>query len=65
MSFLTLSYADIKFDKKSFIWRAYTIANTLSIARKLQLIDKYKFFKVPLGKNSETFVIHVVVLEVS
>ena len=45
MSFLVLSNANIQFDIESFTWRFYNIAEALPIARRIELINKYKFAK--------------------
>ena len=63
MPFLTLSHADIQFDTESFTWRSYSAAKVLRTTRRVELIDKHKFAKAALDKNSETFVVHVVALK--
>lgn len=52
MFFVNLSNADIQF-----------MVGALPTTIYVELIDKYKFARVALSKNSETFVVHVVVLE--
>lgn len=56
---------DIQFDKGSFTWRAYTISDTLPVPRRVELIDKHKFAKVALNKNSETLGIYIAALKTS
>ena len=62
--FLTLSYADFQFDSKKFTWRSYTAAEALPTTSRVELIDKKKFAKAALNKNSETFVMHIAGLKV-
>ena len=64
MLFFSLSNTNIYFDKKKLTWRTYTIAETMSTFKKVELIDKYNFIKVALDENSEIFVIHVAALKV-
>ena len=63
MSFLSLSNANIQFDTGNFTWRTYSTAETLPTIKKVELIDKHKFTRAALDKNSETFVVHVAVLK--
>lgn len=63
MPFLTFSNANIQFAEKKLIWRSYSIAKALSTAKRVELIDKKKFAKVTLDKESETFVVYVAALE--
>ena len=63
MSFLAFSNADIQFLTESFTWRSYSTAKALSTARWAEYINKHKFAKAALYKNSETFVVHVAVLK--
>ena len=63
MPFLVLSNEDIQLDIKSFAWRSYSTAKALPTARWVKLIDKHKFAKAALDKNSEMFVIYVTALE--
>ena len=62
MPFLSLSNVDFKFGAKEFNWRSYTTAETLPIARRVELIDKHEFARTALHENSETFVVHVAAL---
>ena len=63
MLFLTLSNADIQFNKKEFTWKSYSTAKAMLTTKQVELIDKKKFVKVALDKNSKTFVVHVTTLE--
>ena len=63
MSFLSLSNADVQFDTGNLTWRTYSTAEALPTTRRVELIDKYKFARAALDKNSETSVVHVAVLE--
>ncbi len=55
---------NVQFGTEKLTWKSYTIAKTLPTTGRLKLIDKREFTKVVLDQNSETFVIHVVALEV-
>ena len=57
--FLTLSNADVQFVKKELTWRFYTTAKGLLNTKRVKLIDKKKFAKAALDKNSKTFVVYV------
>ena len=59
MLFPTLCNANVQFVEKKLIWRSYTSAKTLLTTKRMELINKKKFTKVALDKNSETFVVHV------
>lgn len=61
--FVTFSNADIQFVKKKLTKRSYTTAKALRTTKQIELIDKKIFVEAVLDKNSETFVIHVVILE--
>lgn len=65
MFFLTLSNADIQFDKKELIQKTYIAAETLFIIKQVELTDKKKFVKAAFDENSETFVVHISALQVS
>ena len=62
MLFLTLSNANIRFVEKELIWRFYTTAKALPTTKRVELINKKEFAKVALDRNSETFVIYIVSL---
>ncbi len=64
MFFLSLSNADVEFTElEKLTWRLYTTTEALSTTSRVKLIDKREFAKAALDENSETFVIHVAVLE--
>ena len=65
--FLSLSNANINFGKElsGLTYRSYTIKKALPTMSRMQLIIKHKFAKAVLNKNSEIFVMHIVVLEAS
>ena len=63
MLFLTLSNADIQFVEKELTWRSYTTAKALLTTKRVELINKMEFAKAALDENSETFVVHVVPLD--
>lgn len=62
--FLTLTNQNIQFDIKSFTQRSYITTEALPTTKQIKLINKHKFAKTTLDKNSETFVIHIVFLNV-
>lgn len=51
------------FAKKELIWRSYITTKALLTTKKVKLINKREFAATDIDKNSETFVIHVIVLE--
>ena len=59
MPFFTFSIADIQFIEKELIRRSYTTAEAVPTTKRVELIDKKKFAKTALNKESETFVVHV------
>lgn len=61
--FLALSNAKVQFRAESFIWSSYIALEALPIAKRIELIDKHKFARAALNENSETVLVHVVVLE--
>lgn len=63
MLFLTFSNTNIQFAEKELIWRSYSITKVLSTTKWVELIDKKKFAKTVLDKESETFVVYVTALE--
>lgn len=63
--FLTFSNTNIEFNAQSFIWRSYSTAKALSTTRQVELIDKPKFVKIVLNKNSEIFIVYVAALKFS
>lgn len=66
MPFLLLDNANDKFTEKlgKFSWRFYTAVEILSTTKLLELIDKNKFAKIAINKNSETFIVHISTLVV-
>ena len=65
MPFLTLSNADVQFVEKELTWRSYTTAEALPTTKRVELINKKEFAKAALDEKSETFVVHVVSLNLT
>lgn len=66
MPFFSLNNTDIEFiEVKRLTWKTYTIAETILTTQKIKLIGKHNFVKAALDGNSETFVVHVTILEAS
>ena len=63
MPFLSLSNADVQFDKGNLTWRIYSTSEALPKTRQVQLIDKHKLAREALNKNSVIFVVYVAALE--
>ncbi len=63
ISFLAFTNTNFQFGIEELTWRTYIIAEALPITSWVKLIDKMEFAKAALDKNSETFVVHVSVLE--
>ena len=63
MLFLKLSNADVSFDKRTLMWRTYTINKALPIIERVQIIDKKDFLIAALDANSKTFVVHMAIRE--
>lgn len=64
MFFLFFNNINIKFAEcEKLIQRFYDTAEALSITSSVKLTKKNEFAKITLNKNSETFVIYVVILE--
>ena len=63
--FLTLSNADVQFVEKKLTWRTYNPAKTLPSTKQVELIDKKEFATVALYEKSETFVVHIVSLNLT
>lgn len=60
ISFFFLSNVDIKFANiKKLTQIIYITAKAIFTAKQVELIDKYKFFKVALDENSEIFIVYV------
>ena len=64
MLFLGLSDADIRFIERDITWKRYTTTKALSITQKMKFINKKEFVAVVLDANNETFVVHVVALDI-
>lgn len=64
MSFLSFNNINIQFGTERLIWRLYIIAKALPTTRRVKLIDKMRFARTALNKNSETFVVHITALDV-
>ena len=63
--FLTLSNTDVPFIEKKITWRSNTTVEALPTTKRVELIDKKEFAKAAFDKNSETFVIYVVSLNLA
>ena len=62
--FLALSNANVEFvEVGKLTWRLYTAVEALPTKNRVELIDKRKFAKTVLDKDSETFMVHVAALE--
>lgn len=63
--FLSQYNSEVKFTElRKFIWRSYTIAKVLPTPSWVELIDKREFVKAAIDENSETFIMHVLTLNV-
>ncbi len=65
MPFLALNNANFQFDAEKLTWRSYTTAEALSTTSQVKLIDKREFAKAALDENLETFVVHILALNVT
>lgn len=63
MPFQALNNINIEFNTKNFIQRFYSAAKALSKFKQVEFIDKHKFAKMTLNKNSEILIVHVAGLE--
>lgn len=63
MSFFFFSNINIQFSTERLICRLYTIIKALPTTRRVKLIDKMRFPRIALDKNSETFVVHIAALD--
>lgn len=63
MLFLFLNNANIRFGNEKLTLTSYTIVKILPTTSWIKLINKRKFTKIVLDKNSETFVIYIPTLE--
>lgn len=64
MLFLAFNNTDFQFGAEQLTRRTYTIAIALSTTSQVKLIDKKEFVKVVLDKNSETFIIYILAIEI-
>lgn len=64
MPFLFFNNINLQFGARELIWRTYTIAKAILIARQVKLINKHNFAKVSLDENSKTFKVYVTSLEI-
>ena len=64
MLFLTFSNKNIWFAEKELTWRSYTSKEALPTTQRVELIDKKKFARMALDKESETFEVYVAALKV-
>lgn len=55
---------NIWFIVENFIWKFYTIVETLLIIKQVVEIDKYEFVKDALNKNFKTFIVYIFALEI-
>ena len=62
MFFLTLSRANIWFAKLKFVQETYTAAETLTITRPVEIIDKREFVAIVLNADNKIFALYVVAL---
>lgn len=51
MLHLLLTDVDFKFDTRKITWRGDVISKTMLTVKKVELIDKHKFFKTAPNKN--------------
>ncbi len=65
MPFPALNNADFQFVAEELTWRSYTAAEALPTTSRVKLIDKKEFAKAALNENSETFIVHVLALDVA
>ena len=62
MPFLTLSGVDVDFLDRELRWRTYTTEEALPTTRRVELVGKKEFAAAALDPEHETFVVHVVSL---
>lgn len=63
MTFLFHYNINVQFGTEKLTWTFYTTAKALSITSWIELIDKRKFIKVVLNRNSQTLFVQVSALE--
>lgn len=49
--------------KQKLIWESYIIAKALFTTQRIELINKKKFSKTALNKNTKTFEMHIIFLK--
>lgn len=66
MLFLAFSNVDVEFieQPRKYTWRRYTAIETLPPTYWEELIDKRKFAKVMIDKDSKSFLIHMSAIEI-
>lgn len=64
MPFLSLSNADLELGARKFTWSFYTIDETLSIVKKVELINQLEFVEAAFTENSNTFLVYIATLRV-
>ena len=57
--FSTFSNSNVQFVEKELTSKSYTIAKVPSTTKRIKLINKKKFAKVILNRNSEIFIVHL------
>ena len=60
--FLTLSNVNIQFAEREFVWRIYIAAETLSMIKKMEIIDKREFAVATLNSDDEIIVVYLAFL---
>lgn len=63
MHFLAFGNTNVQFRAKKLTQNFNTTNEALPIAWQTKLINKYKFAKITLNKNSDTFVMYIIALE--
>lgn len=59
MPFLIFSNVDVGFLDKKLIWKIYSVAETLLITKRVQIINWKKFAKAVLDLNKKVFIIYI------
>lgn len=65
MPFLSFSNVNLQFGTWKLTWKTYITTKIILIVDEVELIDKYEFAKTVFDKACKTFVVHVVVREIS
>ena len=63
MLFLKISNVNVAFGEGTLTWKSYTINETLSTTKRVQLVNRKEFVIVALDADSEIFVVHVAIRE--